>query len=347
MIAAIAAGSFVTDELMLRQPREGLWRARIRIATNELVEGEEVTLSDDAGNEWVGVARAAIATGPTSVAELVGGAGQLDALTTERYYAGGVSIASVLSDLCADVGETPDTAIDGLLAQWRTRGGSLRGELSRLAQFTTGGYRIVSGGSVSLSVASGEADLPGRFIGEASGCRTYEASNVPPLAGLDVDGWTVGVALWERTASQPLRACLWRSEPSRAADPPAVVGGRVTGGSGGRVDVMTDTGVALAGLPLWSVAGVVPEVKTGGRVLVLDIGGDPRATIALAGAVDTKVTRIDIGGESDSSVDLSDLGGRALRYGDTVMMPLGVAGTPTPTVLVGPPFPVDASKVRP
>ena len=305
MIASIEAGDFSIAELMLRQPMTGPWRARIKIPSDSVVEGESVTLSDDSGNEWVGVARGVVPSGPSTIIDVVAGAGALDSLTTEQFYAGGIAIAALLAELCEEVGESADETIGDTLAQWRSRGGSLRRELDRLARFTTGAWRVVPGGLVSLSVASGEADPPGRFIEERSGARSYETSAATPVAGLDVNGWRIGVALWERSAMQPLRATLWRSDPARVAEPPGTVGARVTGGAGGRVDVVTDTGLAISDLPLWSAVGVEPEPTPGSRVLVLDLAGDPRASIALSGVYDGDVSSLSL---ADGDVPLAMAG---------------------------------------
>jgi hypothetical protein len=349
MIASVASGEFMVPELMLRQPREGLWRGRIKVPTSEVSEGESVMLSDDSANFWVGVVRSVVVTGPSCVVDLVGGAGLLDSLTEARYYPGGVSLTSLLSELCADAGELAES-VAGTVPQWRSRGGSLRAEVSRLARYTTGAWRVVPAGLVSLSVASGDADPPGRFVGEASGSRAYETSTIAPVAGLDVDGWTVGVALWTRGPSSPLRVTLWRAEPSRSPDPPAVVGARVVATSGGRVDVVTDSGVELSSLPLWSVVGVVPAPASGARVLVVDLADDPRATIALSGVFDSVADGLELcGGASETVLSGLQDAGRVVRYGDTIIVPSGPSATPTPQTVMSalaPGLPAVVSKVK-
>jgi hypothetical protein len=193
---------------------------------------------------------------------------------------------------------------------------------------------------VSLSVASGDADPPGVSIAAECDSRTYEAEGLAPLAGLTVEGVRVGVVLYSGGTGEQVRASLWPAEPSRLAVRPGVVGARVLSYSAGRVDVELDGGLVLSGVPLWSAVGLVPEAVEGSRVLVLDLGDDPRATVAVAGAADGEASEVGIALEGSALLSPPAVAtGRPVRFGDTIMMPSGSAATPTPTIVQGPPFP--------
>lgn len=311
-------------EWTIRQPIDGAWTARLRTAG--LVggsEGSAVTLDDEAGSIWRGTIVATTELGEQTELELVGGAGQLDAPTVARQYVGGASVASVLADLCGDAGEAPGEA-PGSLPAWRSRGRTLRVELDRLARYagTEGTWRISPGGAVELARVAGSVEPPGELVDVGSGGRTYDVPGpVAPLAGLTLEGWRVATALYARSLRSGPYVTVWRVDRPVLAPEPAVVGGRVTAQSGGRVDVELDDGTTLSELPLWSAAGVAPTIATGVRVLVLDLAGDPRDTIAVSG-VDGSVDEL----------DLADPGGRPLRDGDLVTVIGLISGAPTAPV---------------
>jgi hypothetical protein len=348
----IRDATHAVDRWTLRQPSEGRWSADLRYPAAGTQSGDAILLrgeSDDRADEWLGTVTDTTSLGAYDLARVVAGADGLDLPTQPRYYAGGVSPASVLADLCADAGETPGAAPSTTLPAWRSRGGSLRDELDRLAGYVSGGaWRIDPGGAVALDRASGAATPPGLLLSAERDERVYEVDGLPPLAGLQLGDWTVGTAIYSRGPGRTTVA-VWRAHGLAPAPPAAVVAGTVVSpsSSSGRVDVRLDDGTQLTGLPLWSAAGYLPHVANGARVLVLDLADDPRATIALAAAADSGVSRIDLaGGQSDVLPLGGPAPGRVLRYGDTIMAPTGPAATPAPLVLMPPPAPVPVSRVR-
>lgn len=102
------------------------------------------------------------------------------------------------------------------------------------------------------------------------------------------------------------------------------------------------------------VAGCRADVALGSLVLVAFVNGD-QARPVVVGFDDAESggfapSRLDLVGEDEivTPLQAATIPGRALRYGDTVMMPTGPAATPAPVVLVPNPLaPSTVSRVRP
>lgn len=339
---------------VLRVPEQGAWRGELRIESNAAlvpVKGDSIVVTDSLGNEWRGSVRAVTTFGAYDSIEFMAGAGQLDATTVERFYGHGLDAAEVLRDLCGDVGETADDSPVHPLPQWRTRGQWLIDEIDQLAQYTTQKWRALPDGRLSLNPSDNAADAPGDWLDAMRTCRVYECPDLPPLTGTTIDGWRIGDCVYQAGEGRPtvtVYESIYRPRPIRAG----AVGATVTSVVGARISVDTDSGVGLSDIPLWSVAGFVPTVRIGTRVIIIDLGDDPRSTIAIAGTADSEVDAIELAqGESDPMVPSLPpfVNGRVIRYGDTIIVPSGPAATPTPQVLMpsfppGPPIPVSRVK---
>lgn len=291
----------IVDRWNLLQPFSGEWRATFRV-TGPAASGEAITVDDGDGNTWVGAVVSAVPDGAFTVANVVGGRGRLAAMTRRRFYSGGAAVASVLADLCGDAGELAEAPTIEPLPQWRTRGNSLRDEVALLARWSTGAWRITPGGLVSLVVASGETDPPGLLTDAANGARVYDATTLPPLAGLTVDGVRVGRVHCAGGRGTRATVATWALEERPLDGRAPAVAGRVLSASAGRVDVALDDGTQLKGLPLFGAAGFAVTLTPGARVLVIDLNDDPRATIALCGAADGVATKISAGIGSSPAV---------------------------------------------
>lgn len=291
----------IVDRWNLLQPFAGEWRATLRIV-GPAAASEGIITADDQGNEWLGTVVSAVPDGEFTVTNVVGGNGGLSTVTRRRFYAGGAAVGAVLSDLCGDADETAEDLSIEPFPQWRTRGNSLRDEVSLLARWSTGAWRITPGGLVSLSVASGEADPPGLQTDATHGAKIYDATLIPPLAGLTVESERIGRAHYAGGQGTRATIATWALE-ERALDGRAPgVAGRVLSATAGRVDVALDDGTQLKGLPLFGAAGLSVTLTPGSRVLVIDLNDDPRATIALSGAADSAASTISIGAGASPAV---------------------------------------------
>lgn len=336
----------------LRVPEYGAWRAELEIesAPTPSVKGAAVIILDALGNEWRGSVRAVTSTGAYESVEVMAGAGALDVATTERFYGRGLDAVSVLADLCADVGESADPSPAWPLPQWRTRGQWLIDEVDILTRYTTQRWRSLPSGVITLTPAASTSSAPGDLLAAARSYRDYECPDLPPLTGATIDGWTVGNALYQGGRGRPT-VTVYESTFRFRLTRVGAIGGTVTAISGQRIDCELDTGVGLSDIPLWSAAGYVPIVRRGARVIVMDLGDDPRSTVALIGTADSEVDSIELAqGESELVPSLPPFTkGRVLRYGDTIIVPSGPAATPTPQILMpsfppGPPMPLSRVK---
>lgn len=99
------------------------------------------------------------------------------------------------------------------------------------------------------------------------------------------------------------------------------------------------------------IPGARGDVALGSRVLVAFVDQSPSSPVVLAfehaEAPGFPPDRLDLVGEDDT-ISAFEAAGRALRFGDVIMMPVGAAGTPTPIAIVGNPSGTfSASRVRP
>lgn len=312
----------------LRVPEIGSWRAHIAIEAAPVPDGAAVVLD----GTWHGTVIGSSPLGAYTSLDIVGGAGGLDVLVPETYYAN-ASAGDVLRAIAASAGESAVADTFAGMSQWRTRGERARDEVETLARWTTGWWRVLPDGTLSLAAPTSDAGAPGKRLDSARDYRVYESASLPPLTGATIEDWTAGTVMYTRGAGRP-QAAIWRLGEALRRPRAGAVGATVGGVNGSLVDVETDTGAHLMGIPLWSAAGVVPTVVPGARVTVIDLGDDPRSTIALAGAFDSLVSKLELaqGGIPDLA-NPATLNGRVVRYGDTIMMPSGAAAIPTPTVV--------------
>lgn len=310
--------------LYLRESARGEWRAEVRLLRDAMsapLAGEAATLTDGA-TSWIGtLGPDVLADGGGYQAELLAGGGALAVATVATYYAGSIDAGSVLADLCAAAGEAAPESDATILPSWRTHGRALRLELEALARIVSGQqWRTLPSGALTFTAPDWtDATAPGVQLDAGHGCARYSAKLLAPLAGRAVAARRIGVAEYTLTEGR-LTAVLW----SDLGDPAAQIGkvreGKTTGQNGSRVDVDMLDGTRLGGVPLWlGVPGIAVVVPTGTRILVVDIGDDPRQTVAML--------------SPGESIDASDLG-TALRIGDVLHLPVGSAGTPAPVPLV-------------
>lgn len=292
----------------------GGWSADVEVPSADVSPGPCVL------GGWRGTVRTVNVRGSLSVLDVRGGDDALDTRTTPRHWASAMPAASVLATLAAEAGTTGSA--DGTLATWRAMGGTLRQELARLAQWLAAGSWYVDEltGSVVVGQRSAAAvAAPGRLLDAGGVWRAYAVApdaDLAVLAGATVDGVAVArtVHAWTGTGVPVVELYA----PDAAARPPAgtIQGGTLQAESGDRATIRLDDGTVLGDVPLWFSAGIRAVVPRGVRVLVADLGGDPRAPIAFCAPFD--------------AVPDAELG-QALRVGDVIMMPVGSAGVPTPT----------------
>jgi hypothetical protein len=163
----------------------------------------------------------------------------------------------------------------------------------------------------------------------------YAEDTLAPVAGYTVGGRIVGTAHhYYGGDGQPIVA-IWYHRDAMTSLPGQVLSGEVVAASDGRVDVRCDDGTTMGRLPLFLAPGYVTQPASGTRVLVLDLGDDPRATVALCGAdggveasetLGPAITLAD--GESEIAISPTQAVGRVVRYGDTIADGAGVPGAP-------------------
>jgi hypothetical protein len=339
----------------LRVPYLREWQAFVSVETaGELPSaGAAVDLADDNGSAWRGTARRVTRLGATDRLDVVAGVGALSALTAPRFWGAAVGSADVLAALCSPLGEAAGTS-GPLLPGWRSRGLRLRDELDQLARYSTHVWRTEPDGTIAIEPTVPNAVAPGELIDAAFDFRTYESDGLAPLVGGTLDGWSIATVLYRYDDSGRPTVTVWPLvDDRRGALRPlraAVVSATVKATASGRVDVTTDDGTALQNVPLWSCAGIVPTVAAGSRVLVADLGDDPRSTFAFAGSSDSTAELVDAsGGMGDEVMPALQATGRVVRYGDTIIVPSGAAGTPTPQVVqaaIIPVQPVPVSRLK-
>lgn len=325
--ARFEAGQFPVSDWALYEYQEGNWNTTIQVPTEDIARGDAVMISDDVGNEWHGTVKEVLPRGAQAKLHICGGKNALHISTTPRWYGEPVSARSVMQDLCGDVGETSES-LDSwpTVGRWRSRGGSLAVEVGILAKHTTGVWRVTPGGLVSLSVASGVIDPPGVFTEVQCNARVYASDALTPCAGHTIDDRIISTALHAGGSGEDMTVTLWEAQQAHTRVS-GTIGATVQGYTNGRIDVLTDDGVRLTGVPLWASPGYVPEPTDGTRVIVLDLNDDPRMTIALSG-IDGDVERVDIAGGSN---------GPALWSGATIAFNVTALGPNTSVVTLVPP----------
>lgn len=307
---------------VVRSSELGAWCAELTLpAASDLVPGPCVL------GGWAGTIRSVRQTGGLAYLDVRAGDDALDRPTTARQWAATLPADAVASLLASEAG-TRATA-PGQVATWRAFGGTLRDEIARLARWLASGswYVDEATGVVTVGARSSAAlDAPGRLAAEGPHWLAYDlqpdATALPVLVGHAVGSVDrVDRAIYQWTGSGPPTVDLFGPPPSPAIPPGTIVGGTVQDDTEDRASIVLDSGVELADVPLWFLPGVRCSVARGTRVLVCDLGGDPRAPIAFAAPFD--------------SAPASDLG-VALRVGDVIMFPIGA----TPASAVPTPLPI-------
>lgn len=320
MIAIVRGGRrYAASTYVVRAPAVGAWTAEVTIAADDTVTAGPCEISHGAGDAWAGTIRRIHTTGGRMSLDVRAGADGLEATTLARHWAGYTDALEVLRTLAGDAGETADTSATGL-GSWRARGRTLREEVEALARWVGGGgWRYTPAGALTLGAPTwDETPRPGALLGSGAGWRAYACDGLPELAGGTVDGERVGLATYVHTGQGVPSVDLRAERPARTGAQP-LVGGTVEALTDGRATVRLDDGTVLGDVPLWHVPGVRAVVPPGVRVIVADLGGDPRQPVAFAAPFD---------GAADE-LRLGDAGGRAIREGDWIMMPSGSAATPT------------------
>ena len=293
----------------------GGWSADVEVAADDVPAGACVL------GGWRGTVRTVTRNGAVARLDVHAGDDALDAATTARHWAAAMPASSVLAALAAEAGTAASGPADVTLATWRAMGGTLRAELARLGRWIAGGAWYVDELTGAVRVErrdASAADAPGRHVGSGAAWRAYEVEpgTLAVLTGRSVDGVRVASTVHAWGGSGPPLCELYAPPPVAGMAPGTVQGGTLEAASEDRATIRLDDGTVLGDVPLWFSAGIRATLPSGCRVLVVDMGGDPRAPVAFASPFD--------------AVPSGDLG-TALRVGDVIMMPVGSAATPTPT----------------
>ena len=307
---------------------------------------------------------------------ICGGAGWGTEIPAKGYANdAGVKLSTVLQDAATACGETlgalPATLIGPAWARPADPAGHVLELLASEAWYvdeagvTRLGRRAAS--ALAVPAARGPLDL-------ARGTITLGADSIATiLPGVVVDGLEAVDVLHEVSADAGLRSTLWLSQGTdtsrrisalRALVEQLLPDLRYRGVSEYRVISQTGERLDLQpvrvslGMPILRRVRVRPGIPgaradhaLGSLVLVAFVDSDP-ARPAVIGFSDAEAagfqpSRLDLG-ESESVAGGVGAAGRALRYGDTVMMPTGPAATPAPVVLIANPLDdPELSKVYP
>jgi hypothetical protein len=309
----IGERTYPVARYLVHASRIGGWTADVEIAANDVAPGPCVL------GGWRGTVRTVNVNGSLAVLDVRAGDDALDAATTSRHWAATMPASTVIGTLAAEAGTTAVAA--GSLASWRAYGGTLRAELVRLAQWLAAGSWYVDEASGSVVVgqrAGGALDAPGRYTGAGGVWRAYAVApeaDLAVLVGGTVDGVAVERACYAWTGQGTPVAELYAPEATATRSVGAIMGGTVEAETDSRATIVLDDGTRLGDVPLYFMPGVRAVVPAGCRVLVADLGGDPRAPVAFCAPFD--------------SVPAGDLG-QALRVGDVIMFPVSPNAVPTP-----------------
>lgn len=284
---------------LIRESLRGPWRAQLRVQ-NIVAIGAPITID----GVWSGTVTSSSVIAEDSEVEVIGGLGHLDAATLSKQYLGGATTGSIAADLCTVAGEAAAGDEADMRGTWRTRGGSLSVELTRLSR----DWYVRADGKIALARLAPPVALLGGRTGARGEAVTYQANDVAPLAGATVDGLTVETALYQGGGTRAPRVTLWPVRPVRSIDP-SIVAGTMTSLAGGRATIDLDNGETLADVPLFCAAGFVPEGASQVRVLVLDVADDGANTIAITG-VDGRIDALTLANAAEA--------GTLLRSGDKV-----------------------------
>lgn len=294
---------------LIRETLRGEWRASLRVQA-VIASGSLITID----GTWTGTVTSAYLVADDTEIEVVGGNAKLAEATQAKQYLGGTTSGAVALDLCASAGELAAGDESDLRGTWRSRGGSLATELSRLSP----SWYVAPDGKVRLARGTPPtARLGGRTMarGEAA---TYQANDTAPLVGATVDGFIVETALYRGGGGMNPRVTLWPFH-SRVSLNPSILSGTILALTGGRATIDLDNGEQLSDIPLFCAAGFVPEGATQVRVLVLDIADDGANTIAITG-VDGRIDALTLANATEA--------GTLLRSGDRLMISGLVSGAP-------------------
>lgn len=314
--------TYQVSRYTIRAFETGAWSADVEIGADDVPTGA-CTIGG-----WRGTVRTVTRNGAVARLDVHAGDDALDAPTTARHWAAAMPASAVLAALAAEAGTAAEGPADVTLATWRAMGGTLRAEAARLARWISGGAWFVDEITGALRVErrdASAADAPGRHVGSGAAWRAYETEPgaLSAIAGRTVDGVRVASTIHAWGGSGPPVTELYAPPPVAGMAPGTVQGGTLEAESGDRATVRLDDGTVLGDVPLWFTAGVRAVLPSGCRVLVVDVGGDPRQPVAFASPFD--------------AVPAGDLG-QALRVGDHIMMPTGQPPVMTPTPIVLAPY---------
>lgn len=328
-------------------PEVGQWFASVRVNADSAPPTVGMVTLSDGQVSWVGYAREVRPDGAVMVVDVVGGRGHLLDKTTPTHWAGSVPTSLVLTSLCSEVGETSSPVVGNTLPTWRSKGASLALEVVRLAAWTSGGSWYTAADS-TISVSEREwsdAAPPGALLTVEAGAVRYESQGLPQLVGFTVDGRRVGRALYVSGSASPY-VDTWQSIARGGSGSRGVSGAKVDSQDGARVDVTLDDGSSVRDIPIWSSPGVRAVVTPGSRVLVVDLGDDPRGPFAMSGPWDAGAEELTLTASAVIAVDapqvkLSGAFSYVLRSGD-IMRVVNLDGSPLP----GPLAPLSSLPLR-
>jgi len=306
---------------------------------------------------------------------IAGGAGRWGRELPRKSYINdaGVRLATVLKDAAAEAGEQIDAASipvqslgshyvreagpASLLLQQHAMRNWYVGEdgITRIGQRATAAY-TGTGTRTMVDAAHGRVDIAADEIAKL-------------LPGITVDGVTA-IDVAHDYADRKLRTTIWgiagglgarldlERRKLRQLLPDLHYRGvyeyRVVSQQGERLNLQCAS--ARVGLPDLRLVRVRPpfgyraNVHLGSLVLVTFVNADPARPCVIAGDDPSSPgfapLRVDMVGVDDTTT-AADMAKRVVRYGDVIMMPLGSAGTPTPTVVAANPLaPSVVSRVR-
>lgn len=329
---------YLAASYVMRVPAVGAWTAEAVIASGDIATGPcELT---DGTTSWVGTVRTAHADGGRTTLDIRAGADGLDRSTVATHWANFTDTSQVLSAIAGMAGETAATDVVPL-GSWRTRGRTLREEVAALARWAASdGWRYTIDGALTLGPATwAETAAPGPMTSSGNGWRCYSCDSLTPLAGATVDGERVGLATYVDAGPGTIATVDLRAERTIADGTQPLVGGTLESLTGERATIRLDSGEVLGNVPLWFLPGVRAVVPAGVRVIVVDLGGDPRQPIAFCAPFDGGADEVTIEAATKvtiaaPTVDIAAAEATVLRDGDVVML----VDFPNPAVPGAPPF---------